>query len=393
MQESLRAVRGTIIDRATGQDPALDGGRRWLYHFFVPIQEGKLLEVLHTPNESVVVPVTRDGSVVLVKRKSFALGRSITSVLSSANPDNLSDNEIARRALNKITFPNSDDVRLEMVRKFNSWKYLTSSTTCFRAPVDMDSSHLAQAININDPETEGYALYTKEAFDNEVSSGAISDLRTIVAVNFALAVTHQGTAPPPGVHFDDEQRLHRLLSSRPPMRYAVLSSRMKESEWFPREIVDGVEIVRNVSDQAQALGVVEEKGRKSIVFLVEPFYAQAKYSLTFPSGGIENGDTAEHTAIKEMGEEAGCVMEDAQALTTFRYPMPLYLPVSSVVVKGKVVSVGDSVGGDESILERGKRFLVPVERVPWYIRNGDITDASVIAALLDWGRENGVQML
>lgn len=357
--------------------------RTWLQREIYTLPDGKELEVVATPDESIVVPITRDGKILLIQRRAPAFGgRPITTVLSAANAGQEMSKEVAARALNKLSLISE----LRPTGAHNPWKYLTSTSYSFRTDVDFSSA--LEGISVNDPIINNVFL-SPEDFYSQIDSGEITDLRAIIAVQFALAsIPPSDTTPWRG-----DPEILRLLTQLQIQEKRVITE-APEEDWFPRKEFNGDETIHNSSNQAQVIGVKTREGTQSIVFLVEPFYAQGKSSLSLPSGSIEEGETGENTAEKEMLEEAGYVLQKNAIiqLTPTRYPLPLYLTVGSSVYEAPIIGK-DSKDGDESLSEQGKSVEIPVAEIGGYIRNGYINDASVIAALLDWGRKHNVPML
>ncbi|HSA84222.1 MAG TPA: hypothetical protein VLF20_05075 [Patescibacteria group bacterium] len=380
--------------------------KEWFSRKLLTLPDGKELEVVDTADESLVVPVTNDGQVLLVQRKSKALGTDIITSLTAANPESSDSGQIAQKALGKLDFSRDITVSLASTGELNPWKYLTSTTACFRADVDKDAAELAEHISITDPQTRDYLLLSENDFLKKVDTGEISDLRTIVGVQFALAAWKERSgASSSRTEFTVDKGIKALVEQPLEVRGSrIIDTPLDGEDFFSRGQVEGETVLQNRDHQAQVIPVVYDAGGnpESVILFVEPFFAQGKHSLSLPSGSIKDGDERK-TVYEEAAEEMGYELDanKIRSVAGSRYPFPLYSPVASSVYEAPVIGKIDettekvravALRRDESKAERGHPVIVGVNDIGEYIRNGYITDASVLAGLLDWGRTNGIKI-
>jgi 8-oxo-dGTP pyrophosphatase MutT (NUDIX family) len=351
------------------------------------------VEFLSTPDESAVVPFTKEGAVVLVRRPSPALGESIITVLTRARIDGLEPDLVALQALHKLDIPGNEDTVAEPIGTTNTWKYIDSETHYFAVRLPVTTSELAEKARIHDAKTESIITMNEEEFFAAVDAGDITDLRTIIAVQLALAKINSATKPTDMTFRGDPYILELLNHPLDILRIEPVEDEVS-SDWFPREAGDGDTIILTPSHQAQALGILRDKTNKpyALVLLVEQ--AQGKLALTLPSGSIEDGDTGLETAVKETKQETGFIATEADAdlLVSSAHVMPLYLRVRSEVWEVNITGKGEKAGGDERGIEQGEGVIVPITEVWWYIENGYIKDASVVAGIFSYMRKHGVPL-
>src|SRR5207245_1760761 len=122
---------------------------------------------------SVIVPITIDGKAVLVSRKSNALGEEVATVISAANLNNTDPSAIALRAFHKFYITPRLGIQPELVGVVNPWKYLTSTTSCLLANLDIDSLEFVLTVGIKDPNITTHFSLSEEEFYEKIDSGEI----------------------------------------------------------------------------------------------------------------------------------------------------------------------------------------------------------------------------
>lgn len=397
------------------------------------------LEGTGTYDEAVTVPIIRDPQtgeikILLATRVSPISGMLIPSALAATveaedptdTPSAAQISKDAARAFDKLDIPGAEHATPQLVGRFSPWKYLSNMSHCHAVFLDADLSQIENNIKIKDPSgaTKGFLLLTPDEFYAQTQSEDFSSIRTLLSVQYALAAykAREGIQSP-GIRANtpgkDDTILELLDKPLPPISEKIVPLPVGPKDYFKRDQGHTGDTIILSGSQVQALGVRSVPGEEDrILFLIEPFLVQpqrvldeqgkwvvkrGKRTLTFPSGsrekdkdgkyGTEDGYepitvTAKHETLQETGYE----LTNIEPLTQPRYPS-LYSTVSSTVCVGELGAQGNKDGGDEAPVEQGVGVEIPVSQIGWYIRHGYISDASVIAALLDWGRAHDVNFL
>ncbi len=142
---------------------------------------------------------------------------------------------------------------------------------------------------------------------------------------------------------------------------------------------DGKTVVtREVVDHKPSVVIVPIDAEGNVLLVRQFRYPAGETLLEAPAGGVEDGESPDNCAQRELQEETGHMSRDLRILggfwttpgfcTEFMYA---YLARDLVPSKGKP-------DPDENIfVDR-----IPLSRVPQLIRLGEIQDAKTIAALL-----------
>lgn len=371
---------------------------RWLRRLHIGYPDGTGVEVVDTEDEVACVLTLSDGGIVLPHRLSPALSyihetpAHIPTILSKAHFQGGSAQNAAIEALNKLQLgdiPLGDThPAITEVGTVTAWKYLTSKTRCFRIHILIPTDEFVAQIRSRDPSINGFSIYTEQALLEKTRNGTITDLRAVTAVQFALLEKDALSRTPAG--FAGDPQVLNLLGKIAGLTYEPLHEEPPaDQDWFPRVYSHGDEIIYAPSNQVQILGIKEDPQKGPVaVFLAEPVAAHGRWELMLPGGSIRQGESHVQTAIQEMREEAGYTIHSVRQLTPDSYLMPLYLTHQSSVCVATVADRGEPRGGDELPYEQGIPVEIPLSHIPWYIANGYITDASVLAGLFTLLRED-----
>jgi len=334
-------------------------GITWLQMARAIVLEGgreKAVEFLTTPDESVVVPFTEDGKIVLVERASPVLGTNITTVLSRARVANLEPDLVALQAMQKFSVLNLFDTTVQPTGITRAWKYLDSAIHHYTVDLPVDALYLEEAASAGalGSKTELIRTMSEEEFFAAVDDGKITVLRAIVAVQLALA-----------------QRSGMLQPT------------------------DGEPVILAPSHQAQALMLILNSAGVPWAFglQVEPSLAQGERVLISSAGGIDEGKSGRQTGAKESVEESGFPADEARAVELVRpsHIMLLYLQHESEVwlYPLNTADRSEPTGGDELESEKAAGVVIPIDHIWWYFREGHLTDNSVIAGIFAYMRKYG----
>ncbi len=142
---------------------------------------------------------------------------------------------------------------------------------------------------------------------------------------------------------------------------------------------DGKKSVREVVEHSGGCAVMCVKDGK--VFMVSQFrYPYKEVVLELPAGKINQGESPEETAKRELEEESGITAGRMEKLFEI-YPSPGYTAEKIYIYRAYDLIEGP-VHTDEGEFLNGGWF--DLEEVRTKIRSGEIKDAKTLVAILDY---------
>ena len=166
--------------------------------------------------------------------------------------------------------------------------------------------------------------------------------------------------------------------SQPISQETVFSGRIVEARVDTLLMPDGRQITREVIHHPGAVAIIPIDSDDNVLLVRQFRYPVGHDLLEIPAGVIEEGESSDHTAQRELREETGYASRNLRPLGGI-YSSPgfcdemLYMYLARDLVESKLP--GDE---DEDItLER-----VPMSGVDRLIRLGEIQDAKSVAGLL-----------
>ena len=168
------------------------------------------------------------------------------------------------------------------------------------------------------------------------------------------------------------EREHRL-SSEPVFDGKIVRLRVDTVR-----LPGGRTAVREVVEHGAAVVVVPVDAEGNVVLVRQFRYPVGETLLEALAGMVEDSETPEECAQRELREEIGCAAGDLQPLGEF-WTGPGFCTelMHAFLAKGLAAS---SLPADED--EQIQVERLPVSRVPELIRSGGIRDAKTIASLL-----------
>jgi len=158
-------------------------------------------------------------------------------------------------------------------------------------------------------------------------------------------------------------RSYRVFSVRTDI---VLSPRThREHDFYVIESNDWVNIIPLTSDHR-------------VVMVRQYRHGSGKVTLEIPGGMIENGDSPEKAARRELFEETGYKAEVATLLGVV-HPNPAFLTNQCYTFFFENVEKIDG-GGEPDEAEDIEVELIPLSKIPELIKNGNITNSLVVTA-------------
>lgn len=153
------------------------------------------------------------------------------------------------------------------------------------------------------------------------------------------------------------------------------------------EIRDGdVEYKREIVVHKGSAVIVPVFEDQTVALVRQYRHAAGKFLLEISAGGIEDGETPETAAIRELGEEIGVTATKMEKITEF-YVSPGFLTEKMYVFLATgLTKTGQNLEADE---------IIEVERLTFpqafdLIRSGGIQDAKTIVGLMLAGPRLGI---
>lgn len=114
------------------------------------------------------------------------------------------------------------------------------------------------------------------------------------------------------------------------------------------------------------------------VILIRHFrHGSREFEIEFPGGCIDNGETVEEAAVRELLEETGCKGERPVKIADFS-PNPSFQTnrCFTVVIENAIPVAMQSLDEGEDI----EIFKVPLSDIPKMIKDGQINNSMMVAA-------------
>jgi ADP-ribose pyrophosphatase len=145
-----------------------------------------------------------------------------------------------------------------------------------------------------------------------------------------------------------------------------------------RFVLNGREVEKEILEHRPSVGIVAVSG-DSVILVVQYRRAAGRTLLEIPAGKIEDGETPEQAALREMDEEIGC-SGDLKPLMQW-YLAPGYdteLMHVFVATNLKKIRNRRQMDDDENIVVKKVKLKAAVKKC----LNGQIQDCKSVAALL-----------
>jgi ADP-ribose pyrophosphatase len=140
---------------------------------------------------------------------------------------------------------------------------------------------------------------------------------------------------------------------------------------------DGNRTRREIVEHRGAAAIVPVTENRDVVLVRQYRYAIATNLLEVPAGTMEQGETPEHCANRELEEETGYKSKDLQKIMEF-FSVPgystekIYVYLAKSLIKSEMHTEED---------ERIELEILPIQNALEKIRSGEIHDAKSISAL------------
>ena len=165
---------------------------------------------------------------------------------------------------------------------------------------------------------------------------------------------------------------------QPISQETVYSGRIIDARVDTILMSDGSQIVREVIHHPGAVAIVPIDDDDNVLMVRQYRYAAGQSLLEIPAGVLEEGESPDDTAQRELQEEIGFASRNLRAIGGL-YSSPgfcdefLYLYVARDLIASSLPADDDEDISVESI---------PISRIDRLIRVGEIQDAKTVAGLL-----------
>lgn len=141
---------------------------------------------------------------------------------------------------------------------------------------------------------------------------------------------------------------------------------------------NGKQTKREVVEHDPAVVIVPVDAENNVLLVRQYRYPAEQTLLEAPAGIIEDGETPDDAAQRELQEEVGFTSNNLRALTGF-WSTPGFCTEFMYAYLAQNLVPGSLQADDDEFIEVEK---VHLDRIPKLIRLGEIQDAKTIAALL-----------
>ena len=173
----------------------------------------------------------------------------------------------------------------------------------------------------------------------------------------------------------------KTISSKPIYQGRIINVRDDEVM-----LTNGRVTRREIVEHKDVVAVVALDEKDNVLLVKQYRKPVEKALLEIPAGGVDDNETPDECALREMQEETGYRPERLEKIGGV-YASPgycneyLYLYMATDLVPGKLTADDD---------EQIELVRVPLEQIPNLISSGQICDAKSVAALLITLRDRGV---
>ena len=143
-------------------------------------------------------------------------------------------------------------------------------------------------------------------------------------------------------------------------------------------LASGGRSVREVVEHAPAVVIVPIDADGNVLLVRQYRYAAKQFLLEAPAGIVEDGESPDACAQRELAEEVGFASRNLRALGGF-WSSPGFCDEFMYVYLAKDLVPHSLKPDDDENIQVEK---LPLSRVQQYIRLGEIQDAKSVAALL-----------
>lgn len=144
------------------------------------------------------------------------------------------------------------------------------------------------------------------------------------------------------------------------------------------ELHDGGQTTREIVEHSECVAVVAIDTEKNVLMVRQYRKPAEKSLLEIPAGGVEENETPESCAERELQEETGYFPQKLEKIGGFFSSPGFCTEFMHLYLATDIIPNPLSADADEDI----ELVRVPLSRIPQLIRNGDICDAKSIAGLL-----------
>ena len=170
-----------------------------------------------------------------------------------------------------------------------------------------------------------------------------------------------------------------MMNQPQPIRQeTVFSGRIIETRVDTVLLPNGSQVTREVVSHPGAVAIVPIDAEDNVLMVRQYRYAVGQSLLEIPAGTLEEGESPDDTAQRELQEEVGYAARDLRTLGGI-YSAPgfcteiLYIYLARDLTPSKLPADDD----EDISVER-----IPMSRVDRLIRLGEIQDAKSVAGLL-----------
>ena len=140
----------------------------------------------------------------------------------------------------------------------------------------------------------------------------------------------------------------------------------------------GRETTREIAAYPNSVGVVALDDDENVILVRQYRYAVGKTLLEIPAGGMEDGESPQQRAIRELEEETGYTADDIEEISGM-YAAPGYSTEFLHLFVATGLRPGPSRNDEDEEIEV---VPMPLDDIPSLIRSGDLCDGKTIVGLL-----------